>query len=190
MNDEFTSLVKSLKVPLLTAMDVATLTQLQKQWEHWKQRELEHLPLRIEPHQKAAYDAFLANPTAEAEQRMLVLADRNLTGIRYALLRRACADLRARIGAQAAAIVKPIAERILAAVQEEHDRRLERAAPLKWDKNKEPGVVEAQRAADHAFGWSSRLISAARTGDQQPLQMADVLMHPDLLPVLTPDPKP
>jgi hypothetical protein len=148
------------------------------------------MPLRIEPHQNAAYAAFVDNPTAENEQKMLIHADRNLTNIRYAFLRRACADLRARIGAQAAAIVKPIAERIVAATHAEHARRLERAAPLKWDKKNEPGVVEAQRAADHAFGWSSRLISAARTGDQQPLQMADVLMAPELLPVLTPDRKP
>ena len=190
MNQEFISLVKNLKLPLLTATEVATLTQLQKQWEHWKQRELEHLPLRIEPHQNAAYAAFLDNPTTENEQRLLVHADRNLTGIRYAFLRRACANLRARIGAQAAAIVKPIAERILAALREEHTRRLELAAPLKWDKNKEPGVVEAQRAMDHAFSWSSRLVSAAKTGDQPPLQMADVLMAPELLPVLTPEPKP
>jgi hypothetical protein len=83
MNNEFTSLVKSLKVPLLTATEVATLTQLQKQWEHWKQRELEHMPLRIEPHQNAAYAAFLDNPTAECEQRLLVHADRNLTGTAF-----------------------------------------------------------------------------------------------------------
>lgn len=190
MNQEFVSIVKTLKLPLLTADQVATLTQLQKQWEHWKQRELEHMPLQVEAHQNAAYAAFLSSPTAENEQRMLIHADRNLTGIRYAFLRRACADLRARIGAQAAAIVKPIAERILAALREEHARRLERAAPLKWDKNKEPGVVEAQRAVDDAFGWSSRLISAAKTGDQWPLQMADVLMAPELLPALTPEQKP
>jgi hypothetical protein len=72
---------------------------------------------------------------------------------------------------------------------EEHARRLELAAPLKWDKNKEPGMVEAQRAIDHAFGWSSRLLSAARTGDQQPLQMADALMAPELLRALTPEPQ-
>ena len=116
----------------------------------------------------------------------MLLADANLTGIRYGMLRRAFAEVRARVCAQAAAILRPVLERISAALEAEHARRLELAAPLKWDKKNEPGVVVAQRAVDAAFSWSCNIGSAAKTGNQSPLQMADVLMYPELLPVWTP----
>jgi hypothetical protein len=58
-----------------------------------------------------------------SDQRLLVIADANLTGTRYAMLRRVCAALRGRICAQAAAILRPVLEHISAALEAEHTRR-------------------------------------------------------------------
>ena len=70
MHDEFISLIKALTVPLLSGDDCAALNRLQKQWEHWAQRERQHAAARIATEQQAAFDSFLDNPTAENEQRL------------------------------------------------------------------------------------------------------------------------
>ena len=92
MSDEFITLLKTLRIPLLAEPDVAKLKVLQKEWRHWESRELQHAPLRIAEEQRAAYAAFIGNPTAENEQRLVVLADANLTGTRSAMLLPACSQ--------------------------------------------------------------------------------------------------
>ena len=130
MHDEFLALTKALNVPLLSEDDITALNRLQKQWEHWTNRERQHAPSRVATEQQAAFETFLDNPTAENEQRLVVLADTNLTGTRYAMLRRACAALRGRISAQAAEIVRPVLNRALGALNAEHTRRRESAEPV------------------------------------------------------------
>ena len=140
MHDEFFALTKTLNVPLLSEDDITALNRLQKQWEHWANRE----------RQQAAFETFLGNPTAENEQRLVVLADANLTATRYAMLRRACAALRGRISAQAAQIVRPALNRALDALNDEHTRRRESAEPVLSSKERNPIVIEARRAIDFA----------------------------------------
>ena len=113
MHDEFLTMTKTLNVPLLSEDDITALNRLQKQWEHWANRERQHAPSRVATEQQAAFETFLGNPTAENEQRLVVLADANLTATRYAMLRRACAALRGPISAQAAQIVRPVLDRAL-----------------------------------------------------------------------------
>ncbi len=84
---------------------------LQKQWKHWANRERQHAPTQVATEQQAAFETSLGNPNVEKEQRLVVLADANLIGTRYALLRRACAAVRGRISAQAAQIVRPALDR-------------------------------------------------------------------------------
>ena len=113
MHIEFLTLTKALNVPLLSEDDTTALHRLQKQWEHWANRERQHGASRVAEEQHAAFTAFIDNPTAETEQRLLVTADANLTATRYATLRRACAALRGRISAQAARIIRPAMDRAL-----------------------------------------------------------------------------
>lgn len=177
MQDEFLTLTKALKIPLLNADDVAALNRLQKQWEHWSQRERQHAALRIAEDQQAAFDAFLDNPTAESAQRMLVLADANLTGTRYAMLRRACTALRGRISAQAAKIIRPTLDRVLEALRAEHARRRETAEPVMSSNDRNPVVVDARKAVEYAEGIGNRLLWASDgKSDKQPVVLADVLM--------------
>ena len=70
MSDEFITLLKTLRIPLLAEPEVAKLKMLQKEWKHWESRELQHAPLRIAEEQRAAYATFLDNPNAESEQRL------------------------------------------------------------------------------------------------------------------------
>ena len=160
MNEEFHALLKQLNVPLLSDDEIAALTKLQKQWEHWEKRERHHAPLRIVEEQKAAYDAFLDNPTAESEQRLMVLADQTLTGTRYALLRRAFVALRVRVSARAAEILRPVCQRICTALDAEHAQRLEIADPVLSDKKNNPIVKEVRQAIDVAHSIGSHVYCA------------------------------
>jgi hypothetical protein len=138
MHEEFHAILKTLNVPLLSDDEIAALAKLQKQWEHWEKREHHHAPLRIAEEQKAAFEGFLDNPSAENEQRLMVLAETNLTGTRYALLCRAFIALRARVSA----------------------RRLEVAEPILSNKRNNPIVKEVRHAIDLADSIGSRVYSA------------------------------
>lgn len=177
MDNEFLSLTKALNVALLDEADIAALNGLQKQWAHWSQRERQHAALRVAEEQQAAFNAFIDNPSAETEQRMLVVADANLTGTRYALLRKACTALRGRISAQAARIIQPPLVRALDALRAEHARRREAAEPVMSSKDRNPVVIEAQRAVEYAERIGNRLHWATDgTSNKPPIELADVLM--------------
>lgn len=177
MHNEFFALTKILNVPLLSAADVAALRDLQKQWEHWENRERQHAPQRIAEEQSAAFAAFLDNPTGEHEQRLLIVADVNLTGTRYAMLRRACAALRGRISAQAAQIVRPVLDRALDVLNDEHTHRRESAEPVMSSKDRNPVVIETRRAIDFADKLAHRAYTAlSGSEDVAPLVLADVLI--------------
>jgi hypothetical protein len=108
---------------------------------------------------------------------MLVVADANLTGTRYALLRRACVALRGRISAQAAKIIQPTLDRVLAALRAEHDRRRETAEPVMSSKDRNPVVIEARRALERAESIGNRLLWASDgKSNKQPVELADVLL--------------
>ena len=186
MLNEFFALTKNLNVPLLSADDITALNRLQKQWEHWANRERQHAPSRVATEQQAALETFLGNPTAENEQRLVVLADANLTAIRYAMLRRACAALRGRISAQAAQIVRPAFDRALAALNDEHARRRESAEPVLSSKDRNPHVMEVRRVIDFADKLAHRAYMAlSGSGDVSPFVLADLLMTADEQRVLT-----
>lgn len=178
MSDEFLTLLNTLRVPLLAEPDVAKLKVLQKEWKHWESRELQHASLRIAEEQRATYAAFLDNPTADNEQRLMVLADPALTGTRYGLLRRAFTELRGRISAQAARIIRPAIDRALEALRAEHTRRRDVAEPVMSSKDRNPMVIEAQRALECAESIATRLLWASDgTSDKPPLELASVLMN-------------
>ena len=176
MHNELITQTKALNVPLLSEDDIAALNRLQKQWEHWSQRERQHAATRVAEEQQAAFTAFVQNPNPESEQKLLVTADANLTGTRYATLRRAFAALRGRISAQAALIIRPGLDRVLEALRAEHARRREIAEPVMSSKDRNPVVIEAQRAVEYAERLANRVLWASdgKMGTQ-PLELADVL---------------
>ena len=68
-------------------------------------------PECVQADRRAAYAAFLAEPSLENEQRLAVLADDHLTGKRYAVLREAHAEMLVRLRTQAIDRVTPVLER-------------------------------------------------------------------------------
>ncbi len=177
MHIEFLSLTKTLNVPLLSEDEIAAVHRLQKQWEHWANRERQHAPARVAEEQQAAFNAFLNNPTPETEQKLLVTADANLTATRYATLRRACAALRGRLSAEAARIIRPAIDRALEALGAEHAHRRESAEPVMSSKDRAPSVIEARLAVESAESIATRLLWASDgTSDKPPLELASVLI--------------
>ncbi len=177
MHIEFLFLTKTLNIPLLSEDDTAAVHRLQKQWEHWATRERQHAASRVAEEQQAAFESFIDNPTSETEQKLLVTADANLTATRYATLRRACAALRGRLSAQAAAIIRPAIDRALEALRAEHGRRREVAEPVMSSKDRDPSVIEARLAVESAEGIATRLLWAGDgRSDTPPLELASVLI--------------
>lgn len=177
MHIEFLSLTKALNVPLLNEDDITAVHRLQKQWEHWSNRERQHAAAHVAEEQQAAFTAFIDNPNAETEQRLLVTADANLTRTRYATLRRACTALRGRIAAEAARIIRPAMDRALEALRAEHARRREGAEPVMSSKDRAPSVIEARLAVECAESIATRLLWASDgTSDKPPLELASVLI--------------
>ena len=177
MNDAFITLTNALKIPLLNADEVAAVRHLQTEWNHWRERERQIMPLRIAEEQKEAFTAFVESPTPEREYQLMQLADANLTGTRYGLLRKAFAALRGRISAQAAKIIRPTQERVLAALRAEHARRRETAEPIMSSKDRNPVVIEARQAVERIEGIGNRLLWANDgRSEKHPLELADVLM--------------
>jgi len=80
MSEEFITLTKALKIPLLDEFDTATIQQLQSEWSHWRERERQIMPLRIAEEQKEAFAAFLESPTPEREYQLMLLADVLMSG--------------------------------------------------------------------------------------------------------------
>jgi hypothetical protein len=177
MHEEFIPLLKSLNIPLLADAEIAALQQLQKRWEHWEGRERQHGPLRVAEDQRLAFAEFLDNPNAETEQRMLVVADANLTGTRYALLRKACAALRGRISAEAAHILRPVLDRMLETLHAEHARCREAAEPVMSSKDRNPRVRELREAIEYADKMSMHALQASGgTSVKSPRDLAGLLM--------------
>ena len=177
MHIEFLSLTKALNVPLLNEDDIAAVHRLQKQWEHWSNRERQHAAARVAEEQQAAFESFIDNPTAETEQKLLVTADAALTRTRYAALRRACTALRGRISAEAARIIRPAIDRALEALRAEHACRREVAEPIMSSRDRNPTVIEARLAVESAESIATRLLWASDgTSDKPPMELASVLM--------------
>ncbi len=177
MTDEFITLTKALKIPLLNEHEIAAVQQLQTEWSHWRERERQIMPSQIEEEQKEAFRAFLESPTPEREYQLTLLADVNLTGTRYATLRKAFTALRGRISAHAVKIIRPAMDRALETLRAEHARRRENAEPVMSSKDRNPVVIEAKRAVESAESIANRLHWASDgKSEKSPLELADVLM--------------
>ena len=82
-------------------------------------------PERIPEDRKTAYDAFLADPSDQNEQRLAVLADDRLTARRHSLLCQAHAELRRQANEEATAILQPSLTRIQQVLTQELEGRQE-----------------------------------------------------------------
>lgn len=189
MSDEFITLTDSLNVPLPSAADIAALRALQAQWEHWHDREHAHAQAVIAGEQARAFEAFVEDPTPENERRLLLTADETLTGRRYARMRQACEALRRRISAEAAEVLRPVIDRLHAALAGEHERRFASAEPVRSNKRNNPVVIESQKAVEFCERMSNQVLwaSGAQGNGRSPLELAGVLVALSEAEKLTPE---
>jgi hypothetical protein len=105
------------------------------------------------------------------------IADPILTGTRYGLLRRAFTELCGRLCVQAADIVRPVIHHALAVLNAEHERRKETAEAVMGSRNRNPLVIETQRAIEYGDRISQNVLDAsAGRRPKPPLDLADVLI--------------
>ena len=171
----------SLKLPSLTKADHSALRSLQREWEHHNAR-LSQLDLdKIMADQKAAYHAFLADPTEENEQRLAVLADERLTAKRHSLLRQAHAELRRRANEKAGTVLRPAMERAQHALTRELEARQETLRNTGLNHWHDDRCIELRRAVDQvALGLNTMAQATAspQGADVSPLELAAILPNP------------
>lgn len=176
--DDSMSFDKDLRVSLFEKETLSTLHKLEDQWQHWRACEQRYSDKNIPADQEAAYSAFLENPDDEHQQALIATADRLQVATRYALLRRAYSDLRAKVSADAGKLLLPLINKLRAALNAEYRRRLGHDGPETPEAIRKQAVLEirqAQNAANSAF----HRISAAdqETGrNDSPLNLANVLL--------------
>jgi hypothetical protein len=97
-------------LPILPKADAMALKAIQQAWIWHSERLMALQPECVQADRRAAYAAFLAEPSPENEQRLAVLADDHLTAKRYAVLREAHAEMLFRLRTQAIDRVTPLLE--------------------------------------------------------------------------------
>jgi hypothetical protein len=127
---------QSISLPILPKSEAAALKTIQQAWQWHSERLMALQPECVQADRRAAYAAFLAEPSPENEQRLAVLADDHLTAKRYAVLREAHADMLFRLRTQAIDRVTPLLE--------QHRQNL-------------TAEVAARKAADADQGSDSRI---------------------------------
>jgi len=175
MKSELHTLLKKLGAPRPGKSEITQLHALEAEWRHWEAREQKIMPLRIAEEQKAAYAAFLNNPTEANEKALMILADQNLTGIRHALLRRAFSDLRGRITGQAGDLLAPYFAQISTALDAELEKRRGKATTVY--QSSDPAVKECQRIIDTLTTPSTHVLHATgRKSEKSPLELAEAIL--------------
>jgi hypothetical protein len=171
--------LNSLNLPALTKADHSALRSLQREWDHHTARLGQLDPDRILGDQKSAYQAFLADPSDENEQRLAVLADERLTARRHALLRQAHAELRQRTNGKAAIILRPAMESAQHALTRELEARQETLRTTGLNHWHDDRCIELRWAMDQvALGLNTLGQAAANPqgAEVPPLELATVLL--------------
>lgn len=179
MRTSITALLKSLKVPTLSEDNIATLKLLQHESNEHSQRMNALSPERVLRDQKAAFKTFLGAPTPENEQRLLVLADTQLTNRRHSVLLDAYAELQRRSLAKALEVVLPALERIKRAFATELERRETTTRNGGLDSRKDAGCIEMRSHLDRVARELADLEQYAlspQTADRTPMDMAAMLL--------------
>jgi hypothetical protein len=101
---------QSISLPILPKSEAAALKAIQQAWLWHSERLMALQPECVQADRRAAYAAFLAEPSPENEQRLAVLADDHLTAKRYAVLREAHEEMLVRLRTQAIDRVTPLLE--------------------------------------------------------------------------------
>lgn len=174
-----TALLEPLKVPTLSEEDRSALNLLQHEWEQQTQRMNALIPERVLADQKAAYKTFLETPTPESEQRLLVLADTQLTNRRHEVILKAYAELQRRTQAKAAQLLRPALERIHGAFAAELERRETSARKEDLNPRTDAGCIEMRRAQERIAQELCNLDQATMSSQAPataPMDLAAVLL--------------
>ncbi len=146
-------LIQSLKLPTLSKTQVLALKSLQDNWERHSERMEQLRPECAMLDQKAAYGAFTADPTAENEQQLAVLADERLTTKRYALLRQAHAEVRHQNMAKATSLLRSHLESIQHSLRTELQSWEAAAEAEARSKRTDEGCLQLRMAAEELAQW-------------------------------------
>ena len=158
-------LIQSLKLPALGKAQVLALKSLQGDWERHSERMEQLRPERAMLDQKAAYGAFMADPSPENEQRLAVLADERLTAKRYALLHQAHTEVRHQIIVKATSLLRSHLESIQHSLRTELQSREAAAEAEARSKRTDEGCLQLRMVAEELAQWI-KLFDQGLEGDE------------------------
>jgi hypothetical protein len=173
MPPSLTTLIQSLKLPALIKAEALALKSMQGDWERHSERMEQLRPGRAMLDQKAAYGAFTADPTAENEQRLAVLADERLTTKRYTLLHQAHAEVRHQIMAKATSLLRSHLESIQHSLRTELQSREAAAEAEARSKRTDEGCLQLRMAAEELDQWIKLFYQGGEDG--WPEMLSDAL---------------
>lgn len=173
MNTELRSMLTSRGTALPGENEIDRLCELEGRWRALEARRALVTPWRVAQDQKAAHEAFLADPSEENEMRVGELADTGQTAVRYAARHRALTAAMGLLAREAADMLAPFFTKACVALQEEMDLRRENKT-TDYAKS-DPAVKQCRDWMTDADRAGSRT-SCAHQGDHSPMQLAEFFM--------------
>lgn len=114
--------------PLATPEELDRLRALDARWQQWSSRMDRYTTERLSLDNQTAKDNFIADPSPEHEQALLLVADPNLLATRYRAVRDACKVALGKLAYELRDLMVPILERKIRRLERElHDALAEEA---------------------------------------------------------------
>lgn len=175
MNTALHTMLKTRGIALPGEDEISQLQELEARWRAMQVREANVMPLQVAEHQKAARAAFMADPSIENEMKVAILADTQLTLIRYAARRAVIAEYMKLLASKAGELLRPLCDQVSLALHEELELRKEQKTT--WYAESDPRVQECQKWIDAVVRAGSRVLHACdRQSEFSPMELAEIFL--------------
>lgn len=170
MNTELRAMLTGRGVELPGENEIDRLCELEGRWRALDERRALVTPWRVAEAQKAAHEAFLADPSVENEMQIAVLADTAQTALRYAARHWALTAAMGLLAREAADMLAPFFTNACVALQEEMELRRE---------NKTTDYAQSDPAVKQCRDWMTDAdragirASCSHQGDHSPMELAE-----------------
>lgn len=173
MKTELRTLLTGRGIALPGENEIERLRELEGRWRALEARRALVTPLRVAEDQKAAHEAFLADPSPENEMQIAVLADTQQTLVRYAARHKALTEAMGQLARGAANMLAPFFTAACVALQEEMEVRRE---------NKKTSYTANDPAVKQCRDWMNDCDRAciramhADQGEHSPMEVAEFFL--------------
>jgi hypothetical protein len=174
MKTEIRTLLTSRGITMPGGDEIEQLHRIQDRWQSLDARRKQVLPSRVEEDQKAAYTAFMADPSPENEMQLAITADTNQMLLRYATRHKALTEYMKLVVCEAAELFKPFQEAASKVLHEELEQRRQNKTTLYTESD--PAVKQCRAWVDEMSRAGTRLLNA-HCGHYTPAELAKFFLE-------------